>query len=89
VGRRAPAVPGRTAGDDAEGLRAAASLYRGDLLEGLSVPGAPLFEEWVTAKRAEYRGAVLPAPLGLVIRAGAANAAIDSHAGLEAVRGWI
>ena len=30
---------------------AAAALYRGDLLEGLALSGAPVFEEWLTVRR--------------------------------------
>jgi TolB-like protein len=40
---------------DAEGLRRAATLYRGELLKGLCV-GESAFEDWLAAERERYRG---------------------------------
>jgi DNA-binding SARP family transcriptional activator len=44
--------------DDAE-LLAAVRLCRGELLEGFEVPGAPLFDEWMVARRAAVRADIL------------------------------
>ncbi len=41
--------------DSPEALREAAALYRGDFLSGLSLRGAPAFDDWLLARRARYR----------------------------------
>lgn len=45
--------------DDLDALLAAVDLCRGEFLAGVEVPGAPLFDQWVTAERAACRAAVL------------------------------
>ena len=40
--------------EDAVALRAAAELYRGEFLAGLSLPGAPDFEMWLLLHRESY-----------------------------------
>lgn len=44
---------------DAGELLAAVRLCRGDFLEGFGVPGAPLFDEWLVARRAAARADML------------------------------
>ena len=41
--------------DTFEGLHAAEALYRGDLLNGIEVAGAPEFEMWLSAERERLR----------------------------------
>jgi predicted ATPase/DNA-binding SARP family transcriptional activator len=53
VGRMAAAPA-----DDVD-LLAAVRLCRGDFLEGFGVPGAALFDEWQTGRRAAYRADML------------------------------
>jgi DNA-binding SARP family transcriptional activator len=45
-------------GDGGE-LLAAVRLCRGEFLEGLEVPGAPLFDEWLVGRRAAVRADML------------------------------
>ncbi|MET8089945.1 BTAD domain-containing putative transcriptional regulator [Micromonospora sp. NPDC005220] len=45
-------------GEDDE-LLAAVPLCRGDFLEGFGVPGAPLFDDWLTERRAAVRADML------------------------------
>ncbi|MEM7331181.1 MAG: NB-ARC domain-containing protein [Chloroflexota bacterium] len=52
---------GRSPAEDVAGLETAVSLYNGDLLTNLDVPGAYLFEEWVLVQRERYRQIVLDA----------------------------
>ena len=47
------------AGGDDDELLEAVRLCRGEFLQGWEVPGAPLFEEWVLARRATSRTAML------------------------------
>jgi DNA-binding SARP family transcriptional activator/predicted ATPase len=51
----------RMAGEelDVGGLREAVPLCRGEFLQGFEVPAAALFDEWVMARRASYRAAML------------------------------
>jgi predicted ATPase/DNA-binding SARP family transcriptional activator len=51
----------RTAATDRDGaeLMAAVRLCRGDFLEGFSVPGAQLFDEWLAGRRAAVRADML------------------------------
>ena len=44
---------------DAGELLAAVRLCRGEFLEGFEVPSAPLFEEWLVARRAAVRADML------------------------------
>jgi DNA-binding SARP family transcriptional activator len=50
-----------------EGLTAAAALYRGDLLAGLSVPD-PGFEEWLSRERDRFRRLVVATLARLLAR---------------------
>ena len=52
-------LAGAAAGVDAGELLAAVQLCRGDLLDGFELPGAPLFEDWLVARRATCRSAML------------------------------
>ena len=47
----------------------ALELYRGELLEGFFIPGAPEFERWLDAERARLRAAVVGGARALVERA--------------------
>jgi len=47
-------APSRGASDIGQ-LKAAVTLYRGDLLAGFTVPGASLFDEWVAGQRERLR----------------------------------
>lgn len=47
------------ADDDGADLPAAVQLCRGDLLQGFGVPGAPVFDEWLTGRRATVRADML------------------------------
>jgi DNA-binding SARP family transcriptional activator len=47
------------AADNLDALLATVDLCRGEFLEGVEVPGAPLFDQWVTAERAASRAAML------------------------------
>ena len=44
---------------DGDELLAAVRLCRGDLLDGFGVPGAPVFDEWLTGRRAAVRADML------------------------------
>ncbi len=44
---------------EAAELLAAVRFCRGDLLDGLELPGAPLFDDWLVARRAACRSAML------------------------------
>jgi serine/threonine-protein kinase len=48
-------VPAFECALDAGRLAEAAALYRGDLLDGLFVPGAPEFERWLDSERTRLR----------------------------------
>lgn len=52
--------------EDAGPLEEVVSLYRGDLLEGLAVEDAPVFEEWLLGERESLRLLVLSALRRLV-----------------------
>lgn len=43
------------------GAAAALDLYRGEFLEGVELPGAPLLDEWITDRRYRYRATALAA----------------------------
>jgi DNA-binding SARP family transcriptional activator/tetratricopeptide (TPR) repeat protein len=47
------------AASDPEALMAAVGLCRGELLAGIEVPGAPLFDQWVVGQRASYQATML------------------------------
>ena len=75
----------RSSGGSAEGtsaaLAAAAQLYQGDLLAGLSVEGAGGFEEWLLGERERLRELALEGLAKLLAQqraAGAAEAAIQT-----------
>jgi serine/threonine-protein kinase len=57
----------------------ALSLYQGDLLPGLNVPGAAGFEEWLESERARLRGRAAAAAASLAVRA------VNGHQPSEAV----
>ncbi|MEU8234227.1 BTAD domain-containing putative transcriptional regulator [Actinoplanes sp. NPDC048967] len=48
-----------TAEHDGTDLAAAVRLCRGDLLDGFTAPGAPVFDEWLTGRRAAVRADML------------------------------
>lgn len=50
---------GTTVSQDIPSLQKAISLYQGDFLDGFMLADAPLFEEWMMAKRAQLREAAL------------------------------
>jgi len=51
-----------------DSLASAALLYRGEFLDDFHLQGAPLFDEWVLAERAQYHGRVLEMLAALVVR---------------------
>jgi hypothetical protein len=55
--------------DDAVALRAAAELYRGEFLAGLSLAGAPDFEMWLLLHRESYHAQFVQTLEGLVASA--------------------
>lgn len=57
----------------ADRLEAALELYRGELLPGLRVDGAPGFERWLDRRRRELREAASGAAVSLAARARAAD----------------
>jgi DNA-binding SARP family transcriptional activator/tetratricopeptide (TPR) repeat protein len=68
---------------DPDEVLAAVELCRRDFLDGVEVPGAPLFEEWAATERAGFRAAML----GVLDRAvRLARDRGDSAAGTEAAR---
>jgi DNA-binding SARP family transcriptional activator len=76
----AVAFAGLATAQTPEALEQAASLYRGDLLEGLAV-SAPAFDEWLLAERERLRELVLQVLARLFARrreAGAIDAAIQT-----------
>jgi serine/threonine-protein kinase len=56
----------------------ALSLYEGDLLPGLHVPGAPGFDEWLERERARLRSRAATAATSLAERAASADRASDA-----------
>ena len=72
-----------TAENPGPDLPAAARLCRGEFLDGLTVPGAPLFDEWVTQHRAAVRADML-AVLDRALRH--ARDERDTAAGIEVAR---
>src|SRR5262249_13606493 len=62
-----------TADDGPDALRRAAALYRGDLLEGISVD-EPAFEEWLRAERERVRELALEALAKLLSHPARSNA---------------
>jgi predicted ATPase/DNA-binding SARP family transcriptional activator/TolA-binding protein len=74
-----------------ERLRAAAALYRGDLLEGFAVREAPAFDEWLAAERERLRQLALHALHALAVHhteRGEAAAGIDYTTRLLALDPW-
>jgi DNA-binding SARP family transcriptional activator len=68
---------------DPDALLAAVGLCRGEFLEGVEVPGAPLFEQWVVNERAACRAAVL----GVLDRAmQVARDRADTFTGIDVAR---
>ncbi|HZD25452.1 MAG TPA: BTAD domain-containing putative transcriptional regulator, partial [Alphaproteobacteria bacterium] len=63
--------------------RRAVELYQGDLLEGVSVGGAPGFEEWLTARREHLRQLAVAALDGLIADATGRAATTDGSAYLN------
>ncbi|HUK66553.1 MAG TPA: AAA family ATPase [Anaeromyxobacteraceae bacterium] len=55
LGEVRAAVEGGVEAAGLEALRRAAEVFRGELLEGVEVPGCYRFEEWVAAERAQAR----------------------------------
>jgi predicted ATPase/DNA-binding SARP family transcriptional activator len=72
-----------SADDDGADLPAAVRLCRGDLLQGFGVPGAPVFDQWLAARRATARADML-AVLERAVRW--AREQRDPAAGVEAAR---
>jgi DNA-binding SARP family transcriptional activator/tetratricopeptide (TPR) repeat protein len=69
--------------DDLDALLAAVELCRGEFLEGVEVPGALLFNQWVVAERAVCRATVL----GVLDRAvQLARDRADTAAGIQVAR---
>jgi len=52
--------------DDAQALRAAAALYQGEFLAGLTLAGAPDFEMWLLLHRESYHAQFVQTLEGLV-----------------------
>ena len=76
---------------EAERLRTAVDLYRGDLLAGFAVRDAPAFDEWLAAERERLRQLALHALHELVIYAterGDYAAGIDATTRLLAQDPW-
>src|SRR6266545_3332168 len=76
-------LAGAAADVDAGELLAAVQLCRGDLLDGFELPGAPLFDDWLVARRATSRAAMLALMDQAVRRARDGG---DAAAGVEVAR---
>ncbi|GAA3958543.1 hypothetical protein GCM10022629_85870 [Amorphoplanes auranticolor] len=72
-----------TAEHDDAGLPAAVRLCRGEFLDGFTVPGAPVFDEWLTGRRAAARADML-AVLDRALRC--ARDQRDTATGIEVAR---
>jgi predicted ATPase/DNA-binding SARP family transcriptional activator len=76
-------LAGTTAEVDAGELLATVRLCRGDLLDGFELPGAALFDDWLVARRAACRSAMLALMDRAVRRARDGG---DAAAGVEVAR---
>jgi len=65
--------------DDATALRAAADLYRGEFLAGLSLKCSPDFEMWLLLQRESYHAQFVVAAEELIASAGRRSAWIDGE----------
>ncbi len=75
-------VVGEQAAADPAALAAALALYRGDFLEGFSLPGAQAFEDWAAIERERLRRLAVR---GWAALAGLWEAAGDYRAALEGI----
>ena len=66
-------------------------LYRGEFLEGVELPGAPLIDEWITDRRYRYRAMALGAldsVVGTALASGDSDTAMAAARGILAVEPW-
>lgn len=75
----------RDAGGDIAAMRNAAALYAGDLLTGLAVKNAPVFEEWLVVERERLRQIAAGTLRRLAQAAAAAGDAAAAAAHLRAL----
>jgi len=73
---------GWPAGDDPAALSTALALYRGDFLDGFSLPGAQAFEDWAAIERERLRRLAVR---GWAALAGLWEGAGDCRAALEGI----
>lgn len=73
------------------GPAAVLDLYRGEFLEGVELPGAPLLDEWITDRRYRYRAmalAALDTVVGTALASGDTDAAMAAARRILAVEPW-
>lgn len=73
------------------GPAAVLELYRGEFLEGVELPGAPLLEEWITDRRYRYRAralAALDTVVGTALASGDTDTAMAAARRILAVEPW-
>lgn len=66
-------------------------LYRGEFLEGVELPGAPLIDEWITDRRYRYRAmavGALDSVVGTALASGDTDTAMAAARGILAVEPW-
>ncbi|MDQ3978179.1 MAG: AAA family ATPase [Actinomycetota bacterium] len=73
------------------GPAAVLELYRGEFLEGVQLPGAPLLDEWITDRRYRYRAmalAALDTVVGKALTSGDTDTAMAAARRILAVEPW-
>ena len=73
------------------GPAAVLELYRGEFLEGVELPGAPLLDEWITDRRYRYRAmalAALDTVVGTALASGDTDTAMAAARRILAVEPW-
>lgn len=66
-------------------------IYRGEFLEGVELPGAPLIDEWITDRRHRYRVMALGAldsVVGTALASGDSDTAMAAARAILAVEQW-